>query len=36
MKAIGRMLSLPFPLNMTVARHTWKSMAKGLKIVNLL
>lgn len=32
----GRMLGLPFPLNMTVARHSWESMTTGLTLKNLL
>ena len=36
LKTIGRLLGLQYPLNMTVAHHTWKSMMKSLNAVDLL
>lgn len=36
LKKVGQMLGLSFPLNMTVAHHSWESMAKGLDVVDLL
>ena len=35
-KTIGKLLGLQYPLNMTVAHHTWKSMMKGLNVGDLL
>ena len=36
LKTIGKLLGLQYPLNMTVAHHTWKSMTKSLNVGNLL
>lgn len=36
LKTIGKLLGLQYPLNMTVAHHTWKSMMKSLNVVDLL
>ena len=36
LKKVGQMLGLPFPLTLTVAHHTWKSMTNGLNVVDLL
>ena len=36
LKKVGQMLGLSFPLTLTVAHHTWKSMKKGLNVVDLL
>lgn len=36
LRNIGRMLGLPFPLNLTVARHSWEGLAGDVKISELL
>ena len=36
LKTIGKLLGLQYPLNMTVAHHTWKSMMKSLNVGDLL
>ena len=36
LKRVGQMLGLSFPLTLTVAHHTWKSITKGLNVVDLL
>ena len=36
LKKVGQILGLSFPLTLTVAHHTWKSMTKGLNVVDLL
>ena len=36
LKTIGKLIGLQYPLNMTVAHHTWKSMMKSLNIGDLL
>ena len=36
LKKVGQIIGLSFPLTLTVAHHTRKSMTKGLKIVDLL
>lgn len=36
LKKVGQMIDLSFPLTLTVAHHTWKSMTKGLNVVDLL
>ena len=36
LKKVGQILGLSFPLTLTVAHHTWKSMNKGLNVVDLL
>ncbi len=36
LKTIARMLGIPFPLNMTVAHHTWESMTRNMSIRALL
>ncbi len=36
LKKIGRMLGLPFPLNLTVARHTWNGLIQEVKISDLI
>ena len=36
LKTIGKLIELQYPLNMTVANHTWKSMMKNLNVGDLL
>lgn len=36
LKTIGRMLGLPYPLNMTVARHTGKGVTRGADIGDIV
>lgn len=36
LKTIGKLIGLQYPLNMTVAHHTWKSMMKSLNVGDLL
>lgn len=36
LKKIGRMLGLSFPLNLTVARHTWDGLIHKVKISDLI
>ena len=36
LKTIGRQLSLPFPLTMTVAHHSWESMTRSMSVAQLL
>lgn len=36
LKKIGRMLGLSFPLNLTVARHTWDGLIHEVKISDLI
>ena len=36
LKKVGQILGLSFPLTLTVAHHTWKSMSNGLNVVDLL
>ena len=36
LKTIGRLLSLPFPLTMTVAHHSWESMTRSMSVAQLL
>ena len=33
---IGRLMDLPFTLNMTVARHSWESMVKSVSVGDLI
>ena len=36
LKKLGGMMGLSFPLNLTVARHSWESMTKSVSISDLL
>lgn len=36
LKTVARLLEFPFPLNMTVAHHSWESMTKSVSINDLL
>ena len=36
LKKLGVMMGLGYPLNLTVARHSWESMTKGVSISDLL
>ena len=36
LKKVGQMLGLSFPLNMTVAHHSWDAMERGVDVVDLL
>ena len=36
LKKLGEMMELGYPLNLTVARHSWESMVKGVRISELL
>ena len=36
LKKLGEMIGLDYPLNLTVARHSWESMMKGVSISELL
>ena len=36
LKKLGEKMGLGYPLNLTVARHSWESMTKGLSISDLL
>ena len=36
LKKVGQLINLPFPLTMTVARYSWKELAKGVDIGDLL
>ena len=36
LRKLGRIIGLPFPLNLTVARHSWESLAGDVKISELL
>ena len=36
LKKLGEMMGLGFPLNLTVARHSWESMTKSVSISDLL
>ena len=36
LKKVGQIIGLSFPLTLTVAHHTWKSMSNGLNVVDLL
>ena len=36
LKKLGEMMGLGFPLNLTVARHSWESMTKSVSISELL
>ena len=36
LKKLGEKMGIGYPLNLTVARHSWESMTKGLSISDLL
>ena len=36
LKKLGKMINLDYPLNLTVARHSWESMTKSVSISDLL
>ena len=36
LKKLGEKLNLGYPLNLTVARHSWESMTKSVSISELL
>ena len=36
LKKLGEMMELGYPLNLTVARHSWESMAKSVSISDIL
>ena len=36
LKKVGQIIGFSFPLTLTVAHHTWKSITKGLNVVDLL
>ena len=36
LRKLGRIIGLPFPLNLTVARHSWENFAHGVEMSDLL
>ncbi|CCZ70850.1 transposase [Bacteroides sp. CAG:702] len=36
LKKLGEMMELGYPLNLTVARHSWESMTKSVSISDIL
>ena len=36
LKKLGEMMELGYPLNLTVARHSWQNMVKGIRISDIL
>ena len=36
LKKLGKMINLDYPLNLTVARHSWESMTRSVSISDLL
>lgn len=36
LKKLGEIMDLGYPLNLTVARHSWESMAKSVSISDIL
>ena len=36
LKKLGEMMELGYPLNLTVARHSWQNMVRGIRISDIL